>query len=177
MQVNEWGPPGWKFLHTITFNYKPTEDNKIKYKIFFDTLGSVLPCPYCCTSFSVYAKAIPIQEYLDSTQGLTYWLYVIHNLVNQKVCKPLSPFKDVVIEYEKIRAKCGKITAENQVEIKTCQLKQKETVDNEYIDKYIQETYDKYREKTNNYIKKLFEDTENPNKDSLDEYCKVKSTV
>ena len=172
MQVNEWGPPGWKFLHTITFNYKPTPENKEHYKTFFSSLNSVLPCPYCCTSFSVYSKAIPIDEYLESSQGLTYWLYVIHNLVNQKVCKPLASFRDVIIEYEKIRAKCGKITASNQVEIKTCQLKQKENIDNEYVDKYIKETYDKYREKTNNYIKKLFENTENPNKDSLNEYCK-----
>ena len=172
MQVNEWGPPGWKFLHTITFNYKPTEDNKKKYKQFFDTLESVLPCPYCCTSFSIYSKALPINDYLDSSVGLTYWLYVIHNLVNQKVCKPIIPFREIVIEYEKIRAKCGKITAENHVEIKTCQLKQKENVDIEYVNKYIDKTFTIYREKTNNYIKKLFEDKENPNKDSLDEYCK-----
>ena len=49
---------------------------------------------------------------------------------------------------------------------------EKENIDNEYVEKYIKETYDKYREKTNNYIKKLFENTENPNKDSLNEYCK-----
>ena len=72
----------------------------------------------CCSSFSLYAKAVPIDDYLKSREGLTYWLYTIHNLVNQKTCKSLVPFKDIVIEYEKIRAKCGKITAENQVEIK-----------------------------------------------------------
>ena len=172
MQVNEWGPSGWKFLHTITFNYTPTEDNKKKYKIFFDTLGAVLPCPYCCSSFSIYTKALPIDEYLDSREGLTYWLYCIHNLVNQKVCKQMPPFREIVIEYEKIRAKCGKITAENQVEIKTCQIKQKETIDDKFIDKFIDSVYKKYREKTNNHIKKLFDDDTNPNKDSLDQYCK-----
>jgi hypothetical protein len=30
----------------------------------------------------------------------------------------MPEFRNIVIEYEKIRAKCGKITAENQVEIK-----------------------------------------------------------
>ena len=39
MQVNEWGPAGWKFLHTVTFNYTPTEENKKKYKEFFSTLA------------------------------------------------------------------------------------------------------------------------------------------
>ena len=172
MQVNEWGPSGWKFLHTVTFNYTPTEDNKQKYKVFLDTLGAVLPCPYCCSSFSTYAKALPIDEYLDSREGLTYWLYCIHNLVNQKVCKKMSSFKEVVIEYEKFRAKCGKITAENQVEIKTCQTKQKENIDIQFVNKFVETAYTKYREKTSNYIKKLFNENDNPNKDSVDQYCK-----
>ena len=172
MQVNEWGPPGWKFLHTITFNYTPSDENKIKYKNFFDSLGTVLPCPYCCSSFSTYYKALPITEYLDSREGLTYWFYVIHNLVNQKVCKPLIPFKDVVIEYEKIRAKCGKITGDNDIEIKTCQLKQKENTDHELIDAFVSKALNMYQEKTNNYILKLFDDKDNPNKDSVNKTCK-----
>ena len=36
MQVGEWGPAGWKFLHTITFNYTPTDDNIKQYKTFFN---------------------------------------------------------------------------------------------------------------------------------------------
>jgi hypothetical protein len=172
MQVNEWGPSGWKFLHTITFNYTPSDDNKIKYKLFFKSLDSVLPCPYCCESFSMYANALPIEEYLDSREGLTYWLYCIHNLVNQKLCKRLVSFKEIVIEYEKIKAKCGKITNVNKVEIKTCQIKQKENIDINFIDKFVNDTFNKYKELTNNYIKKLFDNNDNPNKESLDEYCK-----
>jgi hypothetical protein len=169
MQVNFWGPPGWTFLHTITFNYKPSEENKKQYLNFFNSLSIVLPCPYCCSSFASYAKAIPVEEYIDTREGLIYWLYVIHNLVNQKVCKPLQSFKSVLIHYEKYRAKCGKITAENQVEIKTCQLKQKENINDEEINKMIQKTYEMYREKTNNLILKLFtQNNENPNKESLD---------
>jgi hypothetical protein len=171
MQVNEWGPHGWKFLHTITFNYSPTEDNKIKYKLFFSNLGAVLPCPYCCTSFSQYAKAVPIDDYLESREGLTYWLYIVHNLVNQKTCKSLVPFKDIVIEYEKIRAKCGKITAENQVEIKTCQIKQKENIDDQFINTFVNTALTNFRDKTKNHIIKLFDSPDNPNKDSLDKFC------
>jgi hypothetical protein len=84
----------------------------------------------------------------------------------------MKPFREIVIEYEKIRAKCGKITAENQVEIKTCQIKQKETIDEEFINKFVESAYAKYREKTKIYIKKLFDDNTNPNKDSIDQYCK-----
>ena len=174
MQVNEWGPSGWKFLHTITFNYTPTDDNKKKYKVFFDSIGSVLPCPYCCTSFSIYAKHIPIDEYLDSREGLTYWLYILHNLVNQKVCKPMSSFEEVVIEFEKIRAKCGKITGDNDVEIKTCQIKQKEHIDHEFITKFVNTAFTKYREKSKEHILKLFDTNDNPNKESLDSFLNCK---
>ena len=171
MQVNEWGPHGWKFLHTVAHNYTPTDNNKVVYKRFFSDLGAVLPCPYCCSSFTLYAKAVPIDDYLESREGLVYWLYVIHNLVNQKTCKPLVPFRDIVIEYEKIRAKCGKITAENQVEIKTCQIKQKENIDQQFIDSFVKNAFDNFREKTKNHINKLFDSHDNPNKDSLDKFC------
>jgi len=178
MQVNFWGPPGWTFLHTITFNYKPSEENKKKYLNFFNSLETVLPCPYCCSSFGTYAKAIPIEEYIDTKEGLIYWLYVIHNLVNQKTCKPLVSYKSVIINYEKYRAKCGKITAANQVEIKTCQIKQRENINEKEINEIVKKTYDQYREKTNKHILKLFTNNdENPNKDSLNEHldCKPKA--
>ena len=37
MDPKIWGPPGWLFLHTITFNYptNPTEEDKKYYKNFF----------------------------------------------------------------------------------------------------------------------------------------------
>ena len=172
MQVNKWGPHGWYFLHTITFNYTPTDESRVKYKTFFEMICSVLPCRYCCESFGKYSKAIPIDEYLDSREGLTYWLYVIHNLVNQKICHDLKDFKEVVIQYEKIRAKCGTITTANEVQVKTCQIKQQENIDNEFIEKFIQITYDKYREKTAAKIKAFFDDPSNPNFESLNVYCK-----
>ena len=49
MQVNKWGPGGWAFMHTITFNYplNPTDDDKQHYKNFFQSLKYILPCNYC----------------------------------------------------------------------------------------------------------------------------------
>jgi len=178
MQVNFWGPPGWKFLHTITFNYKPSEENKIKYLNFFNSLSVVLPCPYCCSSYGTYSKAIPIEEYIDTREGLIYWLYIIHNLVNQKVCKPLVSFKSVLVEYEKYRAKCGKITADNSVQIKTCQLKQEQNTNDKEIDDIVERTYKIYREKTNAYILNLFtKNNENPNKESLDVHLDCRNSI
>ena len=38
MNVNEWGPGGWTFLHTITFNYPldPTNEDKERYRNFLN---------------------------------------------------------------------------------------------------------------------------------------------
>ena len=89
MNVNEWGPGGWIFLHTTTFNYplNPIEADKIKYANFFNSIKTILPCKYCRQSFETYMKYIPIEEFLDSREAVTYWLYRLHNLVNEKVFK------------------------------------------------------------------------------------------
>jgi hypothetical protein len=87
-------------------------------------------------------------------------------------------FKSVLIHYEKYRAKCGKITASNSVEIKTCQLKQEQNTNDKEIDEIIERTYKMYREKTNNFILKLFtENNENPNKESLDVHLDCRNSI
>ena len=60
MNVNEWGPGGWTFLHTITFNYplNPDLEDKKKYKGFFESVKKMLPCKYCRNSFEIYMKYI-----------------------------------------------------------------------------------------------------------------------
>ena len=82
MNVNKWGPGGWIFLHTITFNYplEPSESDKKKNKFFFNSIGNMLPCKYCRESYQIYIKYIPVEMFLDSREGLCFWLYKIHEL-------------------------------------------------------------------------------------------------
>ena len=107
MNVNKWGPGGWTFLHTITFNYpeKPTNTDKKQYIDFFKMVGSMLPCKYCRDSYNIYSKYVPRNKFIDSREGINYWLYYIHNLVNDKVFKKDTiTFDQVVRTYEKFRA-------------------------------------------------------------------------
>ena len=115
MQTVQWGKAMWIPLHAITFNYplQPTQQDKNTYKQYFKFTAQILPCKYCRESFTSYAKYIPIDSFLDSREGLVYWLYVIHNLVNNKLYKPTSPLCEVVVIYEKMRAKCGKVKKNN----------------------------------------------------------------
>ena len=79
MQTIQWGKAMWIPLHAITFNYpiNPTKEDKDKYKNYFTLTGTILPCKYCRESYITYSKYIPIDSFLDSREGVVYWLYVI----------------------------------------------------------------------------------------------------
>lgn len=109
MQANEWGPSAWKFLHTVSFAYplNPDEETKTNYKNLFSNLRYTLPCSFCRSYYTQIFKYISIDPYLESRNGLTFWLFVVHNIVNRKLNRDLANYEDVVLEYENYRARCG----------------------------------------------------------------------
>jgi hypothetical protein len=109
-----WGSPLWMSLHCITFGYpiEPTQEEKNFYKIFFISLGNVLPCIYCKNSYNDFIRfgdTIINDDMLKNRGTLTYWLYKIHERVNNKLkITYKTDFNDVVNKYESFRAKCSK---------------------------------------------------------------------
>ena len=93
MNTKAWGPAGWMFSHTITFNYPDqidfTNDEQTKLandiKLMFRDYRNTLPCKYCRESFAKFLKQLPIEPFLGSRKALTFWFYSIHNKVNQKL--------------------------------------------------------------------------------------------
>lgn len=173
MNVNKWGPSGWTFLHTITFNYplEPTDEDKSNYSNYFKLVGAMLPCKYCRQSYLIYYKYFPIDPFLDSREGVCYWLYRLHELINQKIFKDNISFEEVIRKYEDIRAKCGKMTRDGDLDkkYKTCQAKPKQ-IDKDYLEKFLEKakSYDPLMEEM---INTLYKSEENPNKEYL-EYIK-----
>lgn len=121
MMTKVWGPPGWLFLHCITFGYpyainpnNPDHQHKKRdYAIFFKSLGNVFPCKYCRESYLKFIKELPIEPFLNSRKDLTDWLYQIHNKVNHKLGVPhcdIPSLNDITDIYEQYRAKCKKTT-------------------------------------------------------------------
>lgn len=172
MQTVQWGKAMWTPLHAITFNYpiKPTQDDKQRYKNYFNLTGEILPCKYCRQSFITYSKYIPIDDFLDSREGVVYWLYVIHNLVNNKLYKPNFPLCEVVVIYEKMRAKCGKVKKDD-VKYKSCAKKFYKNVNKTIIDNHINNTK-KYIPIIKKYLNQLFNSDDNPNQEAIDKYLK-----
>jgi len=126
MDTTFWGPPAWILLHTIAYNYVPSELNKETYQLFFENLQNILPCIYCRASYIEYISHEPISQYLNSAKDLSLWLYKIHNLVNgklrsQKLIKWENPsFEDIYKRYsdanasiEKCRIRCQSIMGWN----------------------------------------------------------------
>lgn len=113
MLTKIWGPGMWIALHTITFGYpiKPTQEQKIYYKNFFFNLGNVIPCSYCRDSYNNFIKSKPSildDNVMKNRITLSYWLYKIHNRVNDKLGIDYQvSFDDVIERYETYRAKCA----------------------------------------------------------------------
>lgn len=118
MMTNVWGPPGWVFLHAVTFGYPvdpvvfdkehgldPGTTEK-RYRNFFEHVGLILPCRYCRESYQQFAKEVPIRA--NNRDELTRWLYDIHCKVNAKLGKPNASFDDIRKRYEGYRATCSK---------------------------------------------------------------------
>lgn len=125
MMTKIWGPPGWMFLHAVTFGYPYKIDpqnlehlrKKESFRRFFLNVGKVLPCKYCRESYDRFVEEVPIDPYLNSREDLCYWFYMIHNRVNDKLGVPkcnIPNFEEVKKKYETFRAKCKKTTRKDR---------------------------------------------------------------
>lgn len=155
MQADEWGPPAWKFLHIVTFGYPQDPDNETKnnFKQLFSCLRYTLPCSHCRNSYSILYDYILIDHYLDSREGLTFWLFIIHNLINRKLKRNLANFEDVVLEYENYRSRCGNMN--NIAKFTKCKQEIKKIQKND-IEKSVLITYSKYKEISKKQIEDFY---------------------
>tara|TARA_B110000208_G_scaffold191467_1_gene258409 strand:+ start:1532 stop:2059 length:528 start_codon:yes stop_codon:yes gene_type:complete len=172
MNVNKWGPGGWQFLHTMTFNYPeyPTAEDKKRYTKFFNQLGHMLPCRYCRDSYNIYKKYLPINKFTDSREGVTYWLYQIHNLVNNKVFnEDNTTFEEVVRKYERFRAGCKTVkkNGDSNKKYGTCGEAKDAHLKDDKITKFVKNTETKYKPIAKKCFKRLINCKENPNKESI----------
>jgi hypothetical protein len=94
MNPNYWGPAGWHFMHAVTLTYPevPSDQDKEKYKIFFESVGTVLPCPACRRHYQENLKRFPIR--LESRAEIFKWLIDIHNEVNKKKKKKVLSYDE-----------------------------------------------------------------------------------
>ena len=124
IMTNVWGPAGWLFFHCITFGYPMNPDiydynnglapgtTKKNYQIFFEYLGTILPCKYCRESYIIYYNKDPVSNHLNTRDSLIKWFWNIHNKVNNKLGTSYcdSNIETIKKTYESYRAKCSSTT-------------------------------------------------------------------
>lgn len=110
MLTSVWGPSMWHTLHTISFNYpvKPSNNEKKKYFIFFNSLRNILPCKYCRENLKNNLKCNPLSmKTMKDRKSLSLWLYKLHETVNKMLGKKSGlSYNDVRERYENFRSRC-----------------------------------------------------------------------
>lgn len=107
MDVSQWGPRAWFFLHSVTFFYpdKPTKKDKENIVTFFNSIGYILPCNHCRIHYQQHLKKFPIESNNGSKYELTNWLIHVHNEVNKKEDKPIMTYSEVINHYKQFYSK------------------------------------------------------------------------
>ena len=102
MHPEFWGPSGWKFLHSVTFQYpiKPTVNDKAHYKEFFNSLKHTLPCEKCAHHYTSHLRKFPIDSALETREKLVRWLINVHNEVNKTLGKREYFYEEVIDIYK-----------------------------------------------------------------------------
>lgn len=110
MQTDKWGSSAWEHLHATAFGAPEIldKDDKLAYTAFYTNLRCTLPCGLCRHSYGYMLNHIQLHNYIDTRDGLCFWTYIIHNIVNAKLGKPTAKLEDVIFKYENMRARCGK---------------------------------------------------------------------
>ena len=95
MKNSQWGPSAWLFLHSVSFQYpeNPNDQDKNNYKIFFESLQNILPCPNCREHYQKNLKENPMN--LESRESLIKWVIDLHNAVNKKNSKKEYSYDEV----------------------------------------------------------------------------------
>ena len=100
MKNSQWGPSAWLFLHSVSFQYpeNPTVQDKNNYKIFFESLQNILPCPNCREHYQKNIQENPMN--LESRESLIKWVIDLHNAVNKKNSKKEYSYDEVKDLYQ-----------------------------------------------------------------------------
>jgi hypothetical protein len=88
----DWGPAGWKFLHSLTFAYphSPTLEQQRSADSFFESLANLLPCDACQDHYREEFRLRPVDSRSQAT--LSSWLVDLHNRVNVRLNKPIVSY-------------------------------------------------------------------------------------
>ena len=93
---SQWGPPTWRFMHTLAHKIKEEQFVALRSKLvsFIVNICHTLPCPDCAQHAREFWKSISPSA-TESKHKLMNVLYVFHNRVNGRRKMPLFRYEDL----------------------------------------------------------------------------------
>lgn len=79
-----WGPAAWKLIHGIGALADAGHVSPTATRRFFKTLGTVLPCVHCRTSYGGYWRE-HAEELKNPSVSVVAWTHALHDFVNAKL--------------------------------------------------------------------------------------------
>src|SRR3990172_6222834 len=117
MNQNEWGPPTWMFLHTISLNYplEPSVEQRDRMLEFLLSLQHVLPCRYCRANYKRHLKELPAK--LENRSSFFKFMVDLHNFVNSETGKKTISYREALEKFEAIYHKKIPLTLSDEAAI------------------------------------------------------------
>lgn len=83
-----WGPHFWRFVHSLSLQYRSEEENLFKKILFL--FGQILPCRICATDFVRLLKITGLnnRHFGESRRAYVQYVVRLHDYVNHKLGKP-----------------------------------------------------------------------------------------
>jgi len=102
-----WGPIFWHTIHIVALGYpsNPSYAQKRAAKEFYESLGSLIPCPVCREHYVTHLQKMPLTPHLDRRDDLFKWTVELHNEVNKLLGKPRRLESEVIAYYRRIGAR------------------------------------------------------------------------
>lgn len=100
-----WGPHAWFLMYSVAMTYPhcPKEEDKKNARVFYESLGRVLPCVACRNNFKKHISLYPLsKDALKDRVSLIKWLINVNNEVKKITKSPLITYEDTVDKYTDI---------------------------------------------------------------------------
>jgi hypothetical protein len=104
MSPSVWGPIFWNTMHIASMGYSatPSAAEQDAARAFYESLAYVIPCPICRSHYREFLQETPVA--VESRGALIYWVFSIHNRVNQRLGKAVVSFEEYI---ERMRRMSG----------------------------------------------------------------------
>lgn len=100
VNVNLWGPPMWRMLHSLSFLPPSVLQHSATVLIeFIHLLQYLLPCIHCRRSYVTFLRDMPLTVDVLTNAQFSEWMYELHNKVNRKLNKPVPTYEVVHKRY------------------------------------------------------------------------------